>query len=188
MRNWFGLKRGSAILAKPACCVGARAIHVFIAVFCGIVGMSTSGYRLGESGELEVPCVVSISSIIASAAAPAATTDKVLGHFIRHHGRTSYHPVETSRMGSADKAVVGTDLNSILPSLVGSIANAPTAMIGEKATDLLRVNSRAPRSLRVGEIDSQTVLGGSRLCMFCGIWLRQSAWVSYMDWSRTEDR
>jgi len=38
------------------------------------------------------------------------TTDEELGDFVRHHARTSYHPVGTCRMGSDATAVVDTEL------------------------------------------------------------------------------
>ncbi len=76
-------------------------------------------------------------------------TDKELSAFVQSHGRTSYHPVGTCRMGSDDGAVVDTSLklngfdglricdSSIFPSLIGSNTNAPTAMVAEKAADLI---------------------------------------------------
>lgn len=77
------------------------------------------------------------------------TTDAELSDFVRHHGRTSYHPVGTCRMGSDHNAVVDTELklngfdgirvcdSSIFPSLIGSNTNAPTAMVAEKAADII---------------------------------------------------
>ncbi len=74
--------------------------------------------------------------------------------YARQYGRTSYHPTCTCKMG-ADKdpmAVVDPQLrvrgidglricdSSIMPSLIGSNTNAPTIMIGEKASDLIRGN------------------------------------------------
>lgn len=76
-------------------------------------------------------------------------SDEELATFVRDHARTSYHPVGTCRMGSDTKAVVDTALNvagfsglricdsSIFPSLIGSNTNAPTAMVAEKAADLV---------------------------------------------------
>lgn len=76
-------------------------------------------------------------------------SDAELASFVRDHARTSYHPVGTCRMGSDTNAVVDTALNvrgftglricdsSIFPSLIGSNTNAPTAMVAEKAADII---------------------------------------------------
>ena len=72
--------------------------------------------------------------------------------YARQYGRTSYHPTCTCKMGSDEMAVVDPELrvrglegiricdSSIMPSLIGSNTNAPTIMIGEKASDLIRGN------------------------------------------------
>ena len=72
--------------------------------------------------------------------------------YARQYGRTSYHPTCTCKMGTDEMAVVDPELrvrgidglricdSSIMPSLVGSNTNAPTIMIGEKASDLIRGN------------------------------------------------
>lgn len=76
-------------------------------------------------------------------------TDDELREFVRTHCRTSYHPVGTCRMGSDNNSVVDTRLrvrgfeglrvcdSSVFPSLIGSNTNAPTAMLAEKASDLI---------------------------------------------------
>ena len=72
--------------------------------------------------------------------------------YARQNGRTSYHPTCTCKMGVDEMAVVDPQCrvrgldgiricdSSIMPSLVGSNTNAPTIMIAEKASDMVRGN------------------------------------------------
>lgn len=72
--------------------------------------------------------------------------------YARQYGRTSYHPTCTCKMGVDDMSVVDPQLkvhavdglrlcdSSIMPSVNGSNTNAPTIMIGEKASDLIMDN------------------------------------------------
>lgn len=76
-------------------------------------------------------------------------------NYARQYGRTSYHPTCTCKMGRDDMAVVDPQLrvhgidglricdSSTMPSLIGSNTNAPTIMIGEKASDMI-LGNRAP--------------------------------------------
>ena len=72
-----------------------------------------------------------------------------LEHYARQYGRTSYHPVGTCRMGGDAASVVDPQLqvravqglricdSSVMPRVNSSNTNAPTIVIGEKASDLV---------------------------------------------------
>ncbi|WP_170406328.1 GMC family oxidoreductase [Ruegeria arenilitoris] len=72
--------------------------------------------------------------------------------YARQYGRTSYHPTCTCKMGVDEMAVVDPQMrvrgidglricdSSAMPSLIGSNTNAPTIMMAEKASDMIRGN------------------------------------------------
>ena len=80
---------------------------------------------------------------------PAANTDEDLLDAARNISQTIYHPTSTCKMGKDPQAVVDDRLRvhgvkglrvadaSIMPSIVSGNTNAPTIMIGEKASDML---------------------------------------------------
>ncbi len=85
---------------------------------------------------------------------PAASSDDALLEHARATGQTSYHPIGTCRMGADARAVVDARLKvhgidglrvcdaSIMPTMVASNTNAPSIMIGEKASDLVLADAR----------------------------------------------
>ncbi|MTJ84183.1 MAG: FAD-binding protein [Telmatospirillum sp.] len=82
--------------------------------------------------------------------------DADLRALIRAHADTIYHPAGTCRMGSDPGSVVDPALRvrgvaglrvvdaSVMPTLVSGNTQAPSAMIGEKAADLILERSAAP--------------------------------------------
>jgi len=81
---------------------------------------------------------------------PPCDTDEDLRAFVRRHAGTIYHPVGTCKMGSDPMAVVDAQLRvhgvqglrvvdaSVMPLLVGGNTNAPTVMIAEKASEMIK--------------------------------------------------
>ena len=77
------------------------------------------------------------------------TSDDAILQWARAFGETTYHPVGTCKMGSDPMAVVDDRLRvrgmdglriadaSIMPTLISGNTNAPSIMIGEKASDLV---------------------------------------------------
>ncbi|VIO80502.1 GMC family oxidoreductase [Bradyrhizobium ivorense] len=83
-------------------------------------------------------------------------TDDDIRTILRERVDTVYHPVGTCKMGVSDPhAVVDPKLRvhglealrvvdaSIMPTLIGGNTNAPTIMIGEKAADMIKAETRA---------------------------------------------
>jgi len=77
------------------------------------------------------------------------TTDEQIIDWVKEVAETTQHPVGTCKMGSDDMAVVDDQLRvrglagltvadaSIMPTLMSGNTNAPSIMIGEKASDMV---------------------------------------------------
>jgi choline dehydrogenase len=85
-------------------------------------------------------------------------SDADIDAFVRRGVETCYHPVGTCRMGTTPDCVVDEECRvrgieglrvvdaSIMPAIVSGNTNAPTIMIAEKASDLIRGKTALPRA------------------------------------------
>ncbi|KMW59360.1 Choline dehydrogenase [Candidatus Rhodobacter oscarellae] len=90
---------------------------------------------------------------------PQVKTREDLFAYACRMAKTQHHPAGTCRMGVGDMAVVDPQLSvhgleglrvcdsSIMPTINSSNTNAPTIMIGEKASDLIRALPPLPAAL-----------------------------------------
>ncbi len=86
---------------------------------------------------------------------PDVTSDAQFMQFAREMGTTIYHPCGTAKMGRDANAVVDERLRvhgiqglrvadaSIMPTMTSGNTNAPTIMIGEKASDMIIEDARS---------------------------------------------
>jgi len=86
---------------------------------------------------------------------PQVRSDAELDAFIRAKGNTLYHPVGTCKMGEDPMAVVDSRCRvhglerlrvvdaSVMPAVTTGNTNAPTIMIAEKASDMIKEDARA---------------------------------------------
>jgi choline dehydrogenase len=93
----------------------------------------------------------SMATLQVSEVAPGSdrTTDDEILDWVKHSAETTYHPVGTCKMGSDSMAVVDSRLRvhgieglrvadaSIMPTLTSGNTNAPSIMIGEKASAMV---------------------------------------------------
>ena len=89
---------------------------------------------------------------------PDIQSDEQIDAFVRQGVETCYHPVGTCRMGTQSDCVVDEQCRvrgieglrivdaSIMPAIVSGNTNAPTIMIAEKASDLIRGKQPLERS------------------------------------------
>ncbi len=80
----------------------------------------------------------------------AAPSDVDLAEHVRQYTQTTFHPTSTCAMGSGEDAVVDAELRvrgvdglrvvdaSVMPAVPRGNTNAPTIMVAEKASDLIR--------------------------------------------------
>jgi choline dehydrogenase len=107
-----------------------------------------SGLLIGMRKAREVMNTPAAQTILGDEIAPgeALQKDDELLDWVRNNAETTYHPIGTCKMGADPMAVVDDQLRvhgieglrvadaSIMPTLTSGNTNAPSIMIGEKAS------------------------------------------------------
>jgi choline dehydrogenase-like flavoprotein len=131
----------------------------------------------------EIMTAPAMTPLQMSEIAPGAdrTTDDEILDWVSSAAETTYHPVGTRKMGSDPMAVVDAQLRvhgitglriadaSIMPTLTSGNINAPSIMIGERATDVLL--NTAPEPSYLGRITPRRIMGDTT---WSEIWKSQS--------------
>ena len=88
-------------------------------------------------------------------------SDEDLAEFLSSRAETLYHPVGTCKMGSDPLAVVDAELRvigieglrvadaSVMPSIISGHTNAPSIMIGERASDFVKHSASVAQTAHV---------------------------------------
>ena len=154
------LSRSIAVVeCDPPCQSKAACLRAPYAPWHAMTGMEQSSAFV--EGCVSDGCAVRIARAIMTAPAmtpfqmsefaPGAdrTTDDEILDWVKLAAETTYHPVGTCKMGSDPMAVVDAQLYvhgiaglrvadaSIMPTLTSGNTNAPSIMIGEKASDMV---------------------------------------------------
>jgi choline dehydrogenase-like flavoprotein len=94
-------------------------------------------------------------------------TDEQLFDYACANAKTDHHPVGTCKMGTGADAVVGLDLkvhgleglrvcdSSVMPRVPSCNTNAPTVMVGEKASDIIRNLPPLPAAIFANESNAK---------------------------------
>jgi choline dehydrogenase-like flavoprotein len=119
------------------------------------VAAMIAGVKLGRQ-IMAAPAMRPLTGGLDIEPGPHVTSDAHLIEAIRNQAETIYHPVGTCKMGQDDMAVVDDRLRvrgidnlrvvdaSIMPRVIGGNTNAPSMVIGEKASRMILADRNAP--------------------------------------------
>jgi choline dehydrogenase-like flavoprotein len=141
--------RGRVFLRSPLPHAKPRIIHDYLAT-----AEDRRSFVDGVRVALEIGSRPALRAVReAELAAPASSSDADVLDFLRHWVHTVFHPVGTCAMG----AVVDAELRvhgveglrvvdaSVMPTVPRGNTNAPTIMVAERASDLIRGLAVPPR-------------------------------------------
>lgn len=123
--------------------------------------MSIEGLKLAR----EIMQQAALKPYVMAERLPGASvmSDDELFEYGCANAKTDHHPVGTCRMGTGADAVVGLDLkvhgieglrvcdSSVMPRVPSCNTNAPTVMVGEKASDMIRGLPALPSAIFTDE-------------------------------------